>query len=325
MIHLLDILVPLIVHAESASKIDFTNPDLKLTDLVDDQGNGIAELIKGLVGALIPIAGVVAIVVIIAAGLMRIVAGGNADRVKTSGELLWGGMIGLGIALSSVVLLNTINPDLILLKSLKLDPITSKKSTPITVDLTQGQPGMDGSSEGAGNTQGIPGSGRHNLLGIEVDGVPIQNLARLREIYGNGSPSDMEWIKFQGKDIQVNKKAAAAFRAWSDDLDRLMAADPSKRYTFNDLHGYVVRQNVNDPDKMSLHSLGIAIDGNPGRNANRSTSTDIPRWVVESAYRNGFRWGGQWNSSVPDPMHFEYIGGGGFYRGGVERRQIIVR
>ncbi len=324
MIHLLDILVPLIVHAESASKIDFTNPDLKLTDLVDDQGNGIAELIKGLVAALIPIAGVVAIVVIIGAGLMRIVAGGNADRVKTSGELLWGGMIGLGIALTSVVLLNSINPDLILLKSLKLDPITSKKSTPITVQLTEGAPGNDGSDEGTGNTQGLPGNGRQNLLGINVDGIPIQNLPRLQEIYSSNA-SDMEWIKFQGKDIQVNKKAAAAFKAWSDDLDRLMAADPSKRYTFNDLHGYVVRQNVNDHSRISLHSLGIAMDGNPGRNANHSTSTDIPRWVVESAYRNGFRWGGQWNSGTPDPMHFEYIGGGGFYRGGQEQTRITVR
>ncbi|GEM_PF-7127804 len=322
MMNAINFLLPIAAHAASSSKIDFTNPDLKLTDLVDASGNGIAKLIGGLVEFLIPLAGVVAVIVIIAAGFVRIVAGGNAERVKTSGELMWGGIMGLGIALTSVLLLNTFNPNLTLLSSFKFKKIEPKKAVNVTVSLDKGGPGKDGSSEGAGNTQGQPGNGKVNLLGIKVKGgIPIQNIDRLRQLYGSGS---LTTIKFQGKDVEVHSSAAADFIAWSDELDRLRAADPTKDYRIASISGAEDRANVNSPGTPSLHSFGIAVDINAGTNANGSSTTDMPRWFIESAYRNGFRWGGQWNSDTSDPMHFERIRGGGFYRGGVEQTSIQI-
>ncbi|MBI5135499.1 DUF308 domain-containing protein [Candidatus Uhrbacteria bacterium] len=115
--------IPSFVWAQSVSKIDFNNPNLKLTDLVDESGNGVANLIEGLVTFLVPVAGVTALVMIIIAGITRVVAAGNADRVKTSGDMMWEAIIGLGIALSSVLILNTINPDLTLLGPIKFPEV----------------------------------------------------------------------------------------------------------------------------------------------------------------------------------------------------------
>ncbi len=75
--------------------------------------NTLGDLVRAFYKFSVPLAGVVAIVIILAAGLTRIVAGGDSSRVEFSGELMWAGIIGLGIVLISWVILNTINPDLV--------------------------------------------------------------------------------------------------------------------------------------------------------------------------------------------------------------------
>ncbi len=180
--------IPTIAWAQSVSKIDFTNPNLKLTDLVDDGGNGIANLIRGLVTFLIPLAGVVAIVMIIVAGITRIVAGGNAERVKTSGDLMWEAIIGLGIALTSVLILNTINPDLTLLKSIKFEPVKKiKQQEPPSVSLTKTRIG------GAHGPRGAPGAG--GVGGAEPTKDGKYNITSYFPVVGDGEKS-MEGGKY---------------------------------------------------------------------------------------------------------------------------------
>jgi hypothetical protein len=88
-----------------------------------------------------------------------------------------------------------------------------------------------------------------------------------------------------------------------------------------------------DPDDLSNHAWGLAIDFNSAANPIRSYSgvdgqtacltpivTDLPRWVIQTAEKWGLYWGGYgWNSGCPtldtqrtivsrDPPHFEFRG-----------------
>ena len=88
-----------------------------------------------------------------------------------------------------------------------------------------------------------------------------------------------------------------------------------------------------DPDDLSNHAWGLAIDMNAGTNPIRSYSgvdgqtacltpiqTDLPRWVIEIAEKWGLYWGGYgWNNGCQttstqrtvvyrDPPHFEFRG-----------------
>jgi len=88
-----------------------------------------------------------------------------------------------------------------------------------------------------------------------------------------------------------------------------------------------------DPDDLSNHAWGLAIDMNAGTNPIRSYSsagdttacqtpmqTDMPKWVIETAEKWGLYWGGYgWNSGCADtttertrvyrdPPHFEFRG-----------------
>ena len=74
------------------------------------------------------------------------------------------------------------------------------------------------------------------------------------------------------------------------------------------------RQNANNPDTMSYHSFGIAVDFRPDANPNQPTlQTDMPRCWVNAWLTSGFEWGGNYwiddtsGTKNRDPMHFEYV------------------
>lgn len=62
-------------------------------------------------------------------------------------------------------------------------------------------------------------------------------------------------------------------------------------------------------NQPSNHSWGTAVDINaPVNPRKRPLTTNIPRNVRDMWKGNGFRWGGDFVTSVPDPMHFEFTG-----------------
>lgn len=73
---------------------------------------------------------------------------------------------------------------------------------------------------------------------------------------------------------------------------------------------YVFRTNRNNPRALSNHSRGIAIDLAPDENPNRSPwvedATHLPRFVIEAFKSEGWRWGGDFNTTK-DAMHFEAV------------------
>jgi len=59
----------------------------------------------------------------------------------------------------------------------------------------------------------------------------------------------------------------------------------------------------------SNHSWGTALDINSLQNPQRRPiKTNMPKRVVDLWKNHGFRWGGDYQTSTPDPMHMEFMG-----------------
>lgn len=85
-----------------------------------------------------------------------------------------------------------------------------------------------------------------------------------------------------------------------------------------ELHGYDVKPGqtwgfacraIRGTNTASNHSWATAVDVNSLENPQRRPrTTNLPRRVIDMWKGHGFRWGGDYASSTPDPMHFEFMG-----------------
>lgn len=94
----------------------------KYTLLESVPGAGDSPSLSTYVGAMVKVgivtAAILAVVMIVIAGFMYITAGGNTGTTEKAKEYIWGAVIGLLIAVSYYLILNTINPSLINIKDL---------------------------------------------------------------------------------------------------------------------------------------------------------------------------------------------------------------
>ena len=140
----------------------------------------------------------------------------------------------------------------------------------------------------------------------------------------NGSPALADW-----ESQQIGQNADAIGNLASGRVRTHRAAQPlfegflteitARGYRVGDASGYSFRCTSGnggwdcpsgDPDDLSNHAWGLAIDMNSGTNPIRSYSsqngetacatpmdTDLPQWVIQAAERWGLYWGGYgWNS-----------------------------
>jgi len=78
-----------------------------------------------------------------------------------------------------------------------------------------------------------------------------------------------------------------------------------------------VRAKANNPDSLSLHAWGIAVDinaaTNPGTHVKEPFDpfpSDIPNAFVDAFRRAGWTWGADFNrGTYRDAMHFQYASG----------------
>jgi hypothetical protein len=105
---------------------------------------------------------------------------------------------------------------------------------------------------------------------------------------------------FQGHTLQVNKSVAPNVRAFLKALKRT-------GYNINSIGGYANR-NIAGSSTKSLHSYGLAFDINPSANpvTYGRRKTNLPRGIGRLARRYGMEWGGNWNGSKKDTMHFSF-------------------
>ncbi|MBI5135498.1 hypothetical protein HZA86_04690 [Candidatus Uhrbacteria bacterium] len=119
----------------------FTSSDFKV-ELSNITENSIGDLVVDIVDFGTKVAGVAAIVMILWAGLQRITAGGDSGKVEESSEIMWGAIVGLGLALGAVLLLNAINPDLTKTVAIKFPEVTKQQKVDIPkVGITEAEGG----------------------------------------------------------------------------------------------------------------------------------------------------------------------------------------
>lgn len=104
-----------------------------------------------------------------------------------------------------------------------------------------------------------------------------------------------------GRSVQLNSSVAPRFV-------NLVGALQKKGYKIYSLGGYANR-NIAGTSRRSLHSYGLALDINPSSNpvtygGRGAVKTNLPPGVAALAAKYGLAWGGNWNGSKQDPMHF---------------------
>lgn len=114
----------------------------------------------------------------------------------------------------------------------------------------------------------------------------------------------IQTVTWRGRSFQVNRQVAPIFIAFLDDLY-------ASGYRPVSIGGHNDR-NIAGTNTPSLHSYGLAIDIDPGRNPvgpAGSNNHALPPNVASLAAKYGLSWGGTWNS-YRDPMHFSVAYGG---------------
>ncbi len=183
-------------------------------------------------------------------------------------------ILGLLVAFSAWLILNTINPKL------------------LDFCLDKNLPSVEISAETHEET-----------LGVEGKNAVLFNGQTLTAC----NPADITKINFMGKEIEVNKAVAAELTEINKEW--LFTVDPEiKNYKIDTIYGYVCKHVKNQPTKTSAHSFGLALDINPSQNPYTKTGcqTNMPPAFVRLFTSHGWGWGGNW-SSVKDPMHFSKL------------------
>lgn len=90
-----------------------------------DKDKWIGEYIKGIYEYGIMVVGILAAVVLMWAGLLWLTSGGSMDKVKQAKSWIAAALTGLVIALSSYVILYTVNPDLVIFGPIKIEKVKS--------------------------------------------------------------------------------------------------------------------------------------------------------------------------------------------------------
>lgn len=97
---------------EFVPQADVFAPNLPDVPGAPDPTGGIPQLIAFIYGFALWIVGVLVFLQITRAGVMWLLAAGNASKIGSAKSLMTNAIVGLIVLLSSVVILNTINPTL---------------------------------------------------------------------------------------------------------------------------------------------------------------------------------------------------------------------
>lgn len=72
--------------------------------------------------------------------------------------------------------------------------------------------------------------------------------------------------------------------------------------------GYAWRQQRGSTSRLSMHAFGAALDFNAETNR-QGRPGDMPTEIVRVFEGCGWTWGGRWEGSRTDPMHFQFAKG----------------
>lgn len=73
-----------------------------------DTAPKLSSLVTNILQFVVTLVGVIAVLVIVIAGIIYMTSGGNAERVQIAKKALWAGIIGLVVAVLSLIIVKTI-------------------------------------------------------------------------------------------------------------------------------------------------------------------------------------------------------------------------
>jgi len=135
----------------------------------------------------------------------------------------------------------------------------------------------------------------------------------------NAQTSKMVTISAAGVKVRVRREVAEL-------VQTLMLITDKRGYKFKvgACWGFANRA-IRDTHTPSNHSWGLALDWNSEDNPQgRPFTSDLLPAVVHDWESCHFYWGGRYQNSLPDPMHFEYIGRPADVAGDLKRAKAIL-
>jgi hypothetical protein len=119
----------------------------------------------------------------------------------------------------------------------------------------------------------------------------------------NAQTSKMVTVSAAGVKVRVRREIATLVQTLM-----LISAKRGYKFKVGACWGFADRA-IRGTKTPSNHSWGLALDWNSEDNPQgRPFTTDLPPAMVHDWENCHFYWGGRYQNSLPDPMHFEYIG-----------------
>ena len=205
----------------------------------------IGEYIKWLYNYSIGIIGLLALLAIMIGGLYWIMAGGNASRVSEAKSWISAAISGLALALTSYLLLFTINSNLVKLPSIKM--MLMKK---IDIEI----PVLSGGSESSDNISG-------SQVGCYGDCISATNLRPINSgvaglaCYGTQSSCKIEHSTYQKLVTAAQKANSLGYKLIVTDAFRTCAVQTDLWYKYGQDPNRVARPNCSN-----AHLQGKAVD-----------------------------------------------------------------
>ena len=205
----------------------------------------IGEYIKWLYNYSIGIIGLLALLAIMIGGLYWIMAGGNASRVSEAKSWISAAISGLALALTSYLLLFTINSNLVKLPSIKT--MLMKK---IDIEI----PVLSGGSESSDNISG-------SQVGCYGDCISATNLRPINSgvaglaCYGTQSSCKIEHSTYQKLVTAAQKANSLGYKLIVTDAFRTCAVQTDLWYKYGQDPNRVARPNCSN-----AHLQGKAVD-----------------------------------------------------------------
>lgn len=217
--------------------VTFT-PEIPIPGLFEGQINisstSIAEYIRVLFVYFIWTVGILATVMVIYGGIKWVAAAGNAGRINDARDIVNNAVIGVIIALTSVVLLNIINPELTSLRGIDAKAVSKEYADLLTV---------------AAETVG-------KCAATKVSGPPTQICTQTGDCSADGTLND--WINESSEKKNTSN--------WDGSPDPVMIKAIISNETFPDKNGNPISQPTGVKDKFgrpasSAYGIGQFVAG----------------------------------------------------------------
>lgn len=188
-------IAPILIYAQDTKLPTFNPPDIKvsipgsseLQKVTCDEGNicnipWLGQYIGGLQRYAIGIIGIMAVIVLMMGGVMWLTAAGNSGQVGEAKKLIAGSLVGLFLVFGSYIILYLINPNLTVMKSLRVGYINKLDLEEIKVDVAElnknlGEPLVGGSvSIPVGNYCGCFNFNNYNSTNTLTSAAAINSL-----------------------------------------------------------------------------------------------------------------------------------------------------